>query len=131
MKSFIVAIALLAFAWSGVLVGQEYNPGRSWSDFTFEKRLFWVWGASKGQELIFEELKIENDNSYENAISMDDAESVSRIMTDLYNDPANTFIPWKYMMITAKLKLQGAPATRINERLELLRNYAAYERSKK
>ncbi|NKC13323.1 MAG: hypothetical protein GKR94_14350 [Gammaproteobacteria bacterium] len=126
----IPVVILIMFVWSSVSADQEYNPGKSWSRVSTDSQVYWVWGASKGQELLFEELQIKNAGSYENAIPMSDAQTISQVMSDLYRDPANTYVPWKYMMVVAKMKLHGATTGQVVERLELLRSYAAYERSK-
>lgn len=51
--------------------------------------------------------------------------AVSRVVSDLYADPANTFIPWLDMVQVAVMRLRGDSADAVNERLRVLRATAA------
>lgn len=51
--------------------------------------------------------------------------AVSRVVSDLYADPANTFIPWLDMVQVAVMRLRGDSAAAVNERLRVLRAAAA------
>ncbi len=131
MKRLLTVLCTTAILFSVVnLRGEEYNPGKSWLNMSESDHLGWVWGLTKGQELILEELQIKSTENLNFLISFNNAEAISKIMSQYYKDGANTYIPWKYMTIVAKMKLEGKPAVKIEEKLELLRQYAAYERSK-
>ena len=133
MKKIIISIIALSLiiSFNIQLMADEYNPGKSWLCMSEGSRLDWVWGFSQGQELILEELEIKSHSNLKYIISLQDADVISDIMTQYYNDSSNTYIPWKYMTYIAKMKLEGKPAVKIAEQLELLRRYAAYERKKK
>lgn len=131
MKKLLSALCITAILFSGTaLFGGEYNPGKAWLEMSETGRLVWVWGFTKGQELTLEELQIKSTNNLNYLILYKDAEAISKIMSQDYNDAANTYIPWKYMTFIAKMKLEGNPVEKIGEQLELLRQYAAYEREK-
>ena len=51
--------------------------------------------------------------------------AVSRVVSDLYADPANTFIPWLDMVQVAVMRLRGDSADAVKERLRVLRATAA------
>jgi hypothetical protein len=132
MKRLLIVLCTTAILFSAVnLRGEEYNPGKSWLNWSEGEHLIWLWGFTKGQELILEELQIKSTKNLKYFISFDDAEAISKIMSQYYKDVANTYIPWKYIATVAKKKLEGVPAAKIEVELELLRQYAAYERSKK
>ena len=48
-------------------------------------------------------------------------QAVSRVVSDLYADPANTFIPWLDMVQVAVMRLRGDSTDAVNERLRVLR----------
>jgi len=52
-------------------------------------------------------------------------DGVGRVMADLYQDGANTYIPWFAMVSVAIRKLNGAPAAEIEESLMAKRRVAA------
>jgi len=133
MKKIIIPFLALSFILIAnfQLRANEYNPGESWLRISEGARLDWVWGFSQGQELILEELQIKSYSHLKYFIPLDNADVISKIMTQYYNDSSNTYIPWKYMSYIAKMKLEGKPAVKIAEQLELLRQYATYERKKK
>jgi len=132
MKRLLFVLSTTVILFSMVnLQGEEYNPGKSWMNLSEGEHLIWLWGFTKGQELILEELQINSTNNLNNLILFDDAEAVSKIMSLYYKDFANTYIPWKYMATVAKKKLAGIPGAKIEVELELLRQYAAHERSKR
>ena len=128
MSTLFIAAILLSATTS---FGQEYNPGKSWLSWSHESRFNFVWGFTEGQALILEELKMKSTKNLKWAISDNDVPAITEIMSQFYNDPANTYIPWKYMAFVAKMKLEGQPSTKIEEQLEMLRQYAMYERGKK
>ena len=51
--------------------------------------------------------------------------AVSRVVSGLYADPANTFIPWIDMVQIAVMRLRGDSTDAVNERLRVLRAAAA------
>jgi hypothetical protein len=130
MKYFLTVLFTTAILFSAVnLRGVEDNPGKSWLSLSESDRLGWVWGFAQGQELIIEKLQIKSTKNLNFVISAYDAEAISKIMSQYYKDAANTYIDWKYMTVVAKMKLEGKPAVKIEEELELLRSYAAWLRS--
>jgi hypothetical protein len=111
--------------------GQEFIPGKMWLDCQYASRFYFVWGLTEGQALILEELKMKSTKNLKWVISSDDVPAITDIISQFYNDSANTYIPWKYMAFVAKMKLEGQNSTKIEEQLEMLRQYAMYERGKK
>jgi hypothetical protein len=93
-------------------------------------QVVWVWGAAEGQSLLVEELPAAAVSRLTNHFSMADAKAISQIMALYYSDPANSFIPWKYMAVTASKRLAGESEIVLNERLRQLREYAAFERKR-
>lgn len=128
--SLVLAIFILLVAISTTGKAQEYNPGRVWLGANADHQLFWVWGAADGQSLLVEELRVDKKKRLENRLLVKDAQTISEIMTQYYGDPANTYIPWHYMAVVANMKLNGQSAAALDERLRLLREYAAFQRSK-
>lgn len=51
--------------------------------------------------------------------------AVSRVMSDLYADPANTFIPWLDIVTVSVMRLRGDSTRLVDERLRELRADAA------
>ena len=116
--------------FSNAVLGNEFNPGKIWLKWSEGERLNWVWGLSKGQELILEELQYKDVSQLKYFIPFKDADTISAIVTQYYKHPSNTYIPWKYMTHIAKMKLEGFSSKIIEEQLELLRKYANFERKK-
>ncbi len=52
-------------------------------------------------------------------------------MSQYYNDTANTYIPWQFMIIIAKTKLEGKPMAIIEKALELGRQAGMALREKR
>lgn len=115
---------------SNFAIGDEYNPGKMWSNWSEATRVNWVWGFSTGQELLLEELENKSSINLKYVIQVKDADTISEIMTQYYQDPSNTYIPWKYMTHIAKMKLEGRKNKDIQDELESLRQYANYMRNK-
>lgn len=55
------------------------------------------------------------------AIDAFGTQAVSRVVSDLYADPANTFIPWLDMVQVAVMRLRGDSTDAVKERLRTLR----------
>ena len=122
MKKSLAALCITVILFSGsTLLGEEHNPGRQWLKMTESERLFWVWGFTEGQQLILSELEIKVRVHLRFLILLKDANAISKIMSQYYNDPANTYITWQFMAIIAKTKLEGKPMAIIEEALELSR----------
>ena len=51
--------------------------------------------------------------------------AVSRVVSDLYGDPANTFIPWLDIVTVSVMRLRGDSSRVVDERLRELRVDAA------
>jgi hypothetical protein len=106
---------------------RTHNAAASWSRMTYDARVTWLWGAAEGQGLILEELHVDPNKALENRLPFDKADVLANVMSNLYGDPANAYIPWKYLAVVANAKLNGGAEKDISHRLELLREYAAYE----
>ena len=108
----------------------DYNPGQAWLRMERSSRVVWVWGAAEGQKLVVEELQLKSTKDLENLVPLESADVISDIMTQYYGDAANAYIPWKYMAVVAKMKLGGKTDAILNQRLQNLREYATFERSR-
>ncbi|MEK7323370.1 MAG: hypothetical protein AABZ84_09860 [Pseudomonadota bacterium] len=108
----------------------NHNFAASWFRMSEGARVTWLWGAAEGQSLVLEELPIAAKKKLENHLPFDKADVLARVITSLYADPANSYIPWKYMAVVANSKLNGATESEVAKRLELLRQYTAYELQK-
>ena len=75
--------------------GEEFVPGTSWLELSESDRLGWMWGFTLGQEVILEELQLKSTSHLKYLIPVDDAKTISEIITQYYNDAANSYIPWK------------------------------------
>jgi hypothetical protein len=129
------ALVLIAFLVGSVeaICGtseQEYAPGDAWRRMETSSQLVWVWGAAEGQSLLVEELPKATSSRLGNNFSAADAKAVSEVMAQYYGDPANSFIPWKYMAVVASKRLAGETELRLGQRLSRLREYASFERSR-
>lgn len=111
--------------------GPDYAPGDAWRRMEASSQLVWVWGVAEGQSLVVEELPKATASRLSNNLSTADAKAVSEIMAQYYNDPANAFVPWKYMAVVASKRLAGESEARLAERLRLLREYSNFERSRR
>ena len=110
--------------------GESFIFGKVWVSITKDSRVNWVWGFAQGQEVILEELEIKDKSNLKYFIPVNDADVISEIMTQYYDDFANCYIPWKYMASVAKMKLQGKSQKVIEKELERLRQYADWARPK-
>jgi hypothetical protein len=106
----------------------EWVPGEAWKRTEVGSRVQWTWGLTEGQSLILEELPPAQRSKLKNTISIQEAKLVSEIMTDLYADSANAYIPWKYMAVVARMRLAGEQEALVVERLRLLRQYSTDQR---
>ncbi len=52
-------------------------------------------------------------------------EAVCRVVSDLYSDPSNTFIPWSDMVRVALMRLAGVPEYEVAAELSILRRVVA------
>lgn len=59
------------------------------------------------------------------AIERFGTQAVSRVVSDLYGDPANTFIPWIDIVTVSVMRLRGDSTPVVDERLRELRAAAA------
>lgn len=120
MKKSLTALCIAAILFSGsALQAREHNPGKMWLKMTEGERLLWVWGYTEGQQAILDELGIKVTIHLNWLILLKDASPISKIMTRYYNDPANTYIPLRFMVFTAKVKLEGKPTATIEKSLEI------------
>lgn len=124
---------LIIFAISHTCLSADgLNYGRMWLEWSKDARLMWTWGFTEGQSTILEEINSNQavKQKFKFEISKSDADVISEIMSNLYEDAENSYIPWKYMTYVAKLKLRGIREKEIESQLQLLRQYADYERIK-
>ena len=110
--------------------GSDYAPGDAWRRMEASSQMVWVWGVAEGQSLVVEELPKATASRLSNNVFIADAKAVSEIMAQNYNDPANAFVPWKYMVVVASKRLGGESEARLAERLRSLREYSNFERSR-
>lgn len=132
MKKSLTALCITAILFSGsALLGEERNPGRHWLELSEVERLIWVCGFAEGQQLILDELEIKVTIHLSSLILLKDASAISKIMSQYYNDTANTYISWQFMTIIAKTKLEGKPMAIIEKALELGRQAGMALREKR
>ena len=122
---------ILLISSSNLLNADEFIPGESWLNYSEHARFMWAWGVVDGQALILEENQDLNDLKINNKIQSNGLGAVVDIMTEYYKDPANIYIPKKYMVIVASMKLNGAKESDLNEKLALFRNYAMWLKEKR
>lgn len=127
IKTHIILILILL---PTICFAKDFNFGEVWLKCSKDDRLVWAWGFTNGQELILEEMKVKSKDNLKYLMLVKDAQVISKIMTQYYNDASNTYTPWKYMTYIAKMKLEGKSAQRIEKELESFREYATYLRSK-
>lgn len=122
----ILALTCTCFSADG------YNYGKMWLKWSEDTRLTWVWGFTEGQSTILEEINVNQKvkRTFKFDVSGSDAGVISDIMVGLYGDASNTYIPWRYMTYVAQMKLKGSSGKEVESELQLLRQYADYERSK-
>lgn len=121
-------VATLAVSLCTVARAQEWIPGEAWKRADVGSRVQWTWGLAEGQALLLEELQPAQRPRLKNTIPVQEAKVISEIMTDLYADSANAYIPWKYMAVVAKMRLVGESGSAVAERLRLLRQFANEQR---
>ena len=132
MKKSLAALCIAIILFSGsTLLGEGDTPGRHWLKMTESERLLWVWGFTEGQQVILDELDIKVRVHLRFLILLKDARAISKIMSQYYNDTANTYIPWQTMTIIAKTKLEGKPMAIIEKALELGRQLGMALREKR
>lgn len=123
-------IGFLPFAFAHTAISQM-DHGKNWCEASPDQRLGWVWGFAEGTDRMLDHLAIKDKEKLEPYIAPDQAKRVSEIMTELYRKPANNVIPWGQMTCIAKRKLAGMSDLKIEERLVVLRKYAAWLQKKK
>lgn len=139
MKKFILIFAICCFPLisSSILGLERYNCGKAWKSwFEYERDIYirgFKDGLLKGFSFFLEELKTDQlkqsfitDSEFKfqipdyfkpviDRINIDiKSDIVEDVVTDLYNDPANTFIGFGDMIYLAIDKLKGE---RIDEKL--------------
>jgi hypothetical protein len=94
------------------LTGERENYGREWAGLSRAVRETYVVGFIDGQSSTY--LKAYNDLSADRRESLRretflfyDVEALVAVMTDLYRDPANTYIIYSAMIYIARNKLAG------------------------
>lgn len=122
----ILALAHPCFSADG------YKYGKMWLKWSKDTRLTWVWGFIHGQSTILEEINSNQTvkRTFKCVISESNAEVISEIMVNLYENASNTYISWKYMTYVAQMKLKGISGKEVESQLQLLRQYADYIRTK-
>ena len=130
MKKLTAILCITAILFSGTaLLADDFNYGEEWLKMSKGGRLMWVWGYTAGQTRILSELKIKSTKNLKFRILFEDASIILKIMSQYYNDAANTYIPWCYMTYIANMKLKGRSAQEIGKEFEDLRKYAEILRS--
>lgn len=130
MKKIIAILCITAILFSGTaLLAEDFNYGEEWLKMSKGSRLMWVWGYTAGQTRILSELKIKSTKNLKFLILVEDASVISKIMSQYYNEAANTHIPWCYMTYIAKMKLKGRSDHEIGKDFEGLRKHVAILRS--
>ncbi len=77
---------------SAAIAHSHFDYGRVWQEWEDGDRVTWLWGAAEGQSLIIEELP-ESVEQLETRLPADSADMIADIMTQLYEDAANTYTP--------------------------------------
>lgn len=109
----------------GTAFAASMNFGDSWLRLQEGDRIMWVWGAAEGQLLLSSELDENVKSKLTTRIDNTKAESIAGIMTQIYRDPANAYIPWRWIALMASDKLRGVPREKIESDLESLRQAAS------
>ena len=86
----------------------------------------WAWGAIDGQAVTLEGISQAPEKTPSNRLARDSIQAMVGVMTQYYQDAANTDIPWKYMAVVASQKLSGTPESALQKKLEELRAYGAW-----
>lgn len=104
----------------------EFHPGTSWIKQSEDSQFMWGWGAIDGQAITLEGIDESACRLTKNQLSSNNLKAMLQIMTQYYQDAANSDIPWKYMAVIASMKLAGRSGASIENRLEALRSYGVW-----
>lgn len=128
---FIIVFCLISFMEISCLAQEPYNYGKVWNSWSDYMRNIYIMGLKDGiQKQItlpfIAQLKIEETDAFDKYLKdskvvkteekgnrilwdfiMFDDEAIRNVMTDLYKDPTNTYIPFYDMGGIAYRKLKG------------------------
>lgn len=98
--------------WSQFDATDRVDFGRQWKSWSNQTRLVYMAGFVDGGSAtylaVFNDLSSERREALRKATAvMYDSEAIADVMTDLYKDPANTFIRHDAMVYIARDKLDG------------------------
>ena len=118
-SALIAGWTLTAFMHSAPLYAQspcdrpdKFNHGREWASWTGHLRATYLEGFVSGQAdtylaMLNDVPANRRDALKEQLFTFHPTDSISNVMTDLYRDPANAFIPYGAMVYIARDKLSG------------------------
>lgn len=94
------------------LTGDRENYGREWSGWSTAMREIYVYAFIEGQSNTYLELFNDVPADRREPLARKtflyyDVDALAVVMTDLYRDPANTYIRYSAMIYIAKSKLEG------------------------
>jgi len=140
-----ILLTTLLFIPSKPYAGERYNYGKIWKSWTNYTRYVFLWGFQEGinsayfksakgwlEEREFftkpETLKVKKVR--ESVFLFFDIESIRDVVTDLYQDPANTYIPFDKIVYIARDKLKGESIEEplMKTRKETLNSYLLQEK---
>ena len=133
---FIIAFCLLCFMGISCLANGSDSPGEFWNSLDDKNKEVYIWGIREGIVMCIEQIterflvpayKNKNDTSiiedilenyyqfvmlfrtddYETTLNL--LKTVVNIVSDLYKDPANTYVDISDMCFLASRKLRGEP----------------------
>ena len=128
---FIIVCVLLSFVEISCLTQERYNYGKIWNSWSDYMRSIYIMGLKDGLQKqitlpFIAQLKIEETDVFDKYLKdsevvkteekgnrilwdfiMFDDEAIRNVMTDLYKDPANTYISFYDMVGIAYRKLKG------------------------
>jgi len=128
---FIIVFCLISFMEISCLAQEPYNYGKVWNSWSDYTRSIYIMGLKDGlqrhvtfsflKRLMMEEKNIfdkhlkesefvkmeEMSNSLLWDFILSEDEVIRNVVTDLYKDPANTYIPFYDMGVIAYRKLKG------------------------
>ena len=131
MKSFPQKV--LVYVWvflmcsiSNVFGSEQYNYANTWQSWTVYDRYVYLWGFQEGSNTaylaaadnwlppgtLFQKPEAKEVKKVrESTFLFFDLKTIRDVVTDLYNDPANSYIPFEKIIYVARDKLRGEDIT--------------------